>query len=84
VKILKFEGHELCKIDDAWVFDLTTFIGYKTVVDNGVVTDYTKAFIVIRNKDTGEYFFDKLINVPVKIQKIAVKIIERYRKEALL
>ena len=80
-----FDGHQLIKIDNNWVFDMTTFIGYMVSVDEtGRVDEYSKAFIAIRDKKTGDYSFDKLMKVPVKILRKTVNIIQKYREEALL
>lgn len=82
---MDFEGHQLNTIDKCWVFDLTTFIGYHVTFDkDNKVKEYTKAFVVIRNSENGNYSFDKKINVPIKILRKTVDIISRYRKEALL
>lgn len=84
VRYLDFKGHKLIKIDDVWVFDLTTFIGYKVKLKDNKVKDYTKAFIAIRDEVTGTYSFDKIIRVPIKTLRKTVDIIQKYRKEAFL
>ena len=40
-----FDGHQMYKIGNDWVFNLTEFIGYKVKVDknNGTVLSYKKA-----------------------------------------
>ena len=83
---MNFDGHQLVKLDNKWTFDLTTFIGYKVSIDGetGQVIDYTKAFVAVRDKQTGDYSFDKLMRVPVKILRQTVNIIQKYREEALL
>ena len=79
-----FEGHELYKIEKDWLFDLTTFMGYHVDISENNVTGYQKAFIAIRDPDTGTYSFDKKMKVPIKVLRKAVSVIQRYRKEALL
>ena len=80
-----FDGHQLVKIDSEWIFDMTTFIGYKVSIDEaGQVDEYSKAFIAIRDKKTGDYSFDKLMDIPVRILRKTVNIIQKYREEALL
>lgn len=80
-----FDGHQLVKIGDDWVFDMTTFIGYKVSIDGaGQVDTYSKAFIAIRDKHTGDYSFDKLMDIPIRVLRSTVNIIQKYREEALL
>lgn len=82
---MEFEGHELYKIDKNWLFDLTTFIGYHVRLDDtGNVTNYSKAFIASYKDDTKSYSFDKYMDIPTRIMRKAVNIIQNYRKEALL
>ena len=80
-----FEGHELCKLEDNWAFDMTTFIGYYVKLDNdNKVKKFDKAFMAIRDNQTGTYNFDSLMRVPVRILKRAASVIQLYRREALL
>lgn len=82
---MEFEGHDLYKIDTNWLFDLTTFIGYHVDLDkSGRVVNYTKAFIASYKNETQSYSFDKYIDIPTRIMRKAVNIIQNYRKEALL
>ena len=84
---MQFKGHQMYRIDDHWVFDMTTFIGYKVEtagINNDTVTSYSKAFVVSRSDDTSAYTFDKMVKVPIKILRKTVNIINNYRKEALL
>lgn len=84
---MEFEGHDLYKIDSEWVFDLTTFIGYHVTLSSeypSIVKGYTKAFITVFDKDSGSYSFEKLTDIPMRIMRKVVDLIQKYRKEALL
>ena len=81
---MEFEGHQMHKLSDHWVFDLTTFIGYHIETKNNVVVAYHKAFMVIRSKNSDTYGFYKYMNVPKRVLRRSVCIIQKYRKEALL
>lgn len=79
-----FEGHQFIKLcDGEWVFDITEFRGYKVEVsNNGTVEKVTLAFIV---RDNGkDIYFDKLINVPVKILKETKAEILKYKVSAFV
>lgn len=80
-----FQGHEFVKINKFWVFDKTTFIGYKVTIKNGEISSYTEAFSVSRDKDTGDYEFTRLMEgIPLKVMRDTLSIIKAYRKEAFL
>lgn len=81
-----FEGHELYKIEENWVFDLTTFIGYHVEFDTKTdrIKCYTKAFIATYNNEMQAYGFEKYMAIPTRILRKAVNIIQTYRKQALL
>lgn len=88
---MSFEGHQLYKIDDKWLFDLTTFIGYeidrknnKQPFDYNNIKSMKKMFVVSYNIDSDTYEFDKYEHTPVCIMRKVTNIINAYRKEALL
>ncbi len=82
---MEFKGHTLYKIDNNWVFDLTTFIGYKVDLnDSGDVKRYQKAFIAVFKKENYSYTFDKIIHVPIRVLRRVINVIQAYRREALL
>lgn len=79
-----FTGHQLYKIDNDWVFNLTEFKGYKVKIDKstGKVVGYQLAYIL--EGSTGFYSFHKEIEVPLSILRKTVEIVDNYTKEALL
>lgn len=83
---VEFDGHQLYKIENNWLFDLTTFIGYHVKLDESKqnVIGYTKAFIAIKSDDSDTYSFDKIIDIPIRILRKVTCIIQQYRREALL
>ena len=81
---MEFKGHQFYLINKTWVFDLTTFIGYKVTLQGNRVENKTKAFIVYRDKSSGVYDFSDIIEVPIQVKRKVIEIIKRYRKEALL
>lgn len=82
--MLEFDGHQLLKIEENWLFDLTTFIGYYVDLDDKRVVGYKKAFIAVKDTNSNTYSFDKIINVPIRILRKVVNVIQKYRREALL
>lgn len=84
MKLDDFEGHQFKKIGGSWVFDLTTFIGYRVILDNNSVIDYEKSYMAIRDNKSGTISFDKFRSVPLGILRKTTEIIDNYRKEAFL
>lgn len=78
-----FNGHKLYKIGKEWVFDLTEFIGYKVVHENGIVKSYEKAFTVIKSNDD-TFKFNKKKPTPVGVMRKSDIIIRDYMREALV
>mgnify|MGYP000941603742 CR=1 FL=1 len=79
-----FEGHQLYKIDDEWVFNLTEFTGYRVNVnkEDNTVISYDKAFRLI--KTLNDYSYDKYMSVPIGVLRKSINIVENYQKEAFL
>ena len=80
-----FKGHEFITINKFWVFDKTTFIGYKITIKNGEISSYTEAFKVVGTEDGKDYRVIHIIDhVPIGVMRKAVSLIRSYRKEAFL
>ena len=83
---MSFDGHEIVKLSDTWVLDLSTFTGYNIELNNsGRVTKFRRAFKV-EDKDHNKkfkytYYVDKVsIGVLRKTERTIIK----YYKEALV
>lgn len=67
-----FKGHDLIKLlNNNWLFDLTSFVGYYVTEDNYGRLNGRLAFIARYDKDRDKIIFDKLVKVPVKVLKEA-------------
>lgn len=81
---MAFEGHEFKKLEDNWVFDMTTFTGYKVKLNGDKVVKYTKAYIAKFNSESDEVEFFTFIPVSIAVLRKTINVIHKYRKEALL
>lgn len=78
-----FEGHQLYKIGNGWVFDLTEFIGYKVKLDGmDKVVGYQRAFKITKTSDG--YMHNKYISVPSGIIRKSLAVVKNYKREAFL
>ena len=82
---MNFDGHEIYKINRNWIFDLTTFTGYKVKIHKDKIVNFDKAF-VIKDQNKGETF--ELIkyryDIPLGIIRKSKEVIKNYYKEALI
>lgn len=83
---MTFDGHEMIKITESWLLDLTTFICYKVKTNKeGKLIDATKAFKVTDELKNSEFKYQYFIDrVPVGILRKTEKTIQKYYKEALV
>ena len=80
-----FKGHEFIKINKFWVFDKTTYIGYKVTIKDGEISSYTEAFKVVGTEDLKDYTVVHIIDpIPIGVMRKVVNLIRKYRREAFL
>lgn len=82
-----FEGHEIYKINNNWVFDLTEHVGYKIKINrHGKIKEYSKAFkLVDENKQGLEFKCVKYLDgIPLGIVNKSLEVIKAYYREALI
>lgn len=83
---LNLDGHDLFIINSHWLFDLTTFIGYRTWKNKeGKLTDIKEAYRIIDNSSESnrEYIYTtSLDNIPVGVIRKTYKIIDNYYSSA--
>lgn len=79
---MNLEGHELYVINSHWLFDLTTFTGYRTYKNrNGDLTKIIKAFKV-RYKSGDDCKFSKYIeDIPLGVLKKSKNVIKAHFKK---
>ena len=83
---MKFDGHEIYRINRNWIFDLTEFTGYRTKTNKkSKLLEYTKAFKIRDNKHNCNFQYTKYIDaIPVGIMRKSEEVIKAYYKEALI
>lgn len=82
---MKFEGHEIIKINRNWIFDLTEFIGYKVWTHKDQIVKYKKAFRIRDPKNDGKFDITKYIDtVPLGVIRKSQEVIRNYYREALI
>lgn len=82
---MNFDGHDICKINSNWIFDLTTFTGYKIHTKNGIISKAEKAFKIRDDNQKIKFKFTYYLDrVPIGVLRKSTKVIENYYKEALL
>lgn len=81
---MDFNGHQLFKIDRNWLFDLTTFVGYRVSLNGNKVTDFSKAFTVGLDDRSNSFRFNRVASTPVRVMRKVIDLIQRYLKEAYL
>lgn len=77
-----FKGHQLFKLSNNYVFDLTTFRGYIVSWNNknSDTPDNIREIFSVYDED-GKYVFDMLSELPVAIVLKVNKIIEQYNNK---
>jgi hypothetical protein len=80
-----FEGHDIYKINRNWIFDLTTFRGYKIRTKKEKIIECTEAFRLKNIGKPGELEFTRVIeSVPLGVLRKSEDIVREYYKEALV
>lgn len=82
---MNFDGHQIYKIGNDWVFDITEYIGYRVLKDDcGQVTSYDKAFYLEKSNNGKKTKFIQCLDVPVGVMRKAAKIVDIYCREAFI
>lgn len=82
---MDFSGHLCYVICDGWLFDVTTFIGYKIKQEDEKITDAIKAFKIIdKNGDLNLKYTRYIDNIPLAVFRKSREVIKKYYKEALI
>lgn len=82
---MKFLGHQMYTIYKNWLFDLTTFTGYKLTFENNKIISYEKAFSLQDIDNNGKFEVTKFIdNIPVGIIRKSQVIVGIYYKRTFV
>jgi len=83
---MNLDGHQLYIISNDWLFDLTTFTGYRTTKNSeGKLSSITKAYSVSKQDSSNNFTFCKDIkDIPMGVLRKTLNIINTHYKNTFI
>lgn len=78
---MNFDGHQMIKINRNWIFDCTTYIGYKVTTNKKAskLLSYEKAFSILVDKSNKLHYHKYIESIPAGVIRKTNLVVEAHQ-----